>query len=112
MADFYAVRITKQAQEQLREIIRYISVQLQVSETALHLLDLLEEEISSLSQFPYRFALTGEEPWHNLGIHKMSVKNYLVYFWIEEAAKTVHVTAIVYGRRDQVSVLSKMNLTN
>ena len=77
-----------------------------------HLLDLLEEEISSLSQFPNRFALAEEEPLHNLGIHKMPVKNYLVYFWIKEAAKTVHVTAIVYGRRDQVSVLSKMNLTN
>ena len=35
MADFYTINITDQAQEQLREIVHYISVQLQTPETAL-----------------------------------------------------------------------------
>ena len=112
MADFYTVNMTEQAREQLREIVHYISVQLQAPETALRILDVLEEEITSLSQFPNRIALTEEEPWHSYGIHKMPVKNYLVYFWVDEAAKAVHVTAIIYGRRDQISALSKMKLGN
>lgn len=112
MADFYTVTMTKQAQEQLREIVHYISVQLQAPETALRMLDVPEEEITSLSQLPKCIALTEEEPWHSYGIHKMPVKNYLVYFWVDGAAETVHVTAVIYGRRDQVSALSKIKLGN
>ena len=45
--------------------------------------------------------LTEEEPWHSYCIHKLVVGNYLIYFWIDEAAFTVWITAVVYGSRDQ-----------
>jgi len=35
----------------------------------------------------------------------MPVKNFLVYYWIDENHKTVWITAIVYGGRDQLNVL-------
>ena len=110
MPEKYTVKITSQAQEQLREIVSYIRFTLQSPGTALKMLDTLEEEIASLDQFPNRVPLTEEEPWHSQGIHKLSVKNYLVYFWINEVAKTVQVIGVIYGRRDQRYELS--NLTN
>lgn len=64
------------------------------------MLDTLAEEIFSLDQFPYRAPLTEEEPWHSQGVHALTVKNFLVYFWVDEAAKKVQVMGIVYGRRD------------
>lgn len=81
MAETYVVKITTQAQEQLHQITHYIASELKAPDTALHLLDTLEDAISSLSEFPQRIALTEEEPWHNYGIRKMPVKNFLVYFW-------------------------------
>lgn len=107
MADDYVVKITMQAQEQMQETARYIADNLQAPETALRMLDTLEKEIASLSRFPNRIALTEEEPWRNYGVHKMPVKNYLIYFWIDEVAHKVQVTAAVYGKRDQMQQLSK-----
>ena len=97
----YQVKLTKQAQEQLREIFSYIRYTLQAPETAMKMLNTLETEIASLSRFPARVPLTEEEPWHSQGIHKFPVKNYLVYFRIDEDRKTVQVIAVIYGRRDQ-----------
>ena len=108
MDKIYEVRISKQAERQLKEIIQYISYTLQATGTAEKMLDLLEREILSLSSFPNRIPLTKDEPWHSQGIHKMVVKNYLVYFWVDENTQTVHIIAVVYGRRDQKQLLAHM----
>ena len=104
----YEVKITEPAQRQLQEIVRYIAGDLQEKRTALWMLDTLEKEILSLSTLPNRVALTEEEPWHSAGIRKLSVKNYLVYFWVNEERKKVQITAVVYGRRDQRTALQNM----
>lgn len=110
MPEEYKVSITAQAQEQLRDIVGYITYTLQAPKTALKMLDTLEKEISSLSQFPNRVALTEEDPWRTQGIHKMPIKNYLVYFWVDELDKHVHVTGVIYGRRDQRHQLNNMDM--
>lgn len=61
----YLVKITTQAEEQMQEITRYIASELKAPESALHLLDVMDSAIASLSQFPQRIALTEEEPWHS-----------------------------------------------
>lgn len=109
MPEKYAVKITTQAQEQLREMISYINYTLQAPGTAMKMLDVLEKEIASLAQFPNRVPLIEEEPWHGQGIHKLPVKNYLIYFWVDEEAKKVQVIGIIYGRRDQRHQLSNLD---
>lgn len=110
MPEIYTVKITKQAQEQIREIIGYIRFTLQAPGTAMKMLNTLEQEITSLDRFPNRVPLTDEEPWHSQGIHKLTVKNYLVYFWVDEAAKIVQVIGVVYGRKDQRHQLSNIDM--
>lgn len=106
----YFVKITTQAEEQLRAIVKYISSELKAPKAALSLLDEIESATSSLSQFPQRVVLTEEEPWRSLGIRKMPVKNFLVYFWIDEENIKVQVTAVIYGRRAQMKQLSQMDM--
>lgn len=48
MAETYAVKITTQAEEQMQEITHYIASELKAPDAALHLLDALEDAISSL----------------------------------------------------------------
>ena len=105
----YIVKIARQAHEQMQEIVKYIVSELKAPRAALRLLGEMEGAISSLSQFPQRIALTEEEPWHSHGIHKMPVKNFLIYFWIDEETGKVQVTAVIYGRRDQMKQLSQMD---
>lgn len=108
MADIFQVKITDYAQSQLKEITQYISHELENPEAAIHTLNILEKSISSLSQLPERVALTEEQPWHNLGIHKLPVKNFFIYFWIDKKHLKVQITAIVYMKRDQNTQLSQM----
>lgn len=108
MNENYSVRITPQAQAHLSEITGYIANSLQAPTAALRLLDTLEKAINSLSFMPHRIALTDEEPWKTKGIHRMVVRNFLVYFWIDEQENTVHITAVIYGRRDQAQQLAQM----
>lgn len=110
MGKTYNVKITSQAEEQIQEIIHYITYELKSSDAALHLLDALEDSFTSLSHFPQRVALIAEEPWHANGIHRLPVKNFLVYFWIDEGNMRVQITAIIYEKRDQLRQLSQMDM--
>lgn len=106
----YIVKITSQAEEQIQEIVNYITHELMTPESALRLLDTLEDSFSSLTQFPQRVALVNDEPWHTNEIHCLPVKNFLVYFWIDEDNMKVQITAVIYSKRDQLQQLSQMDM--
>lgn len=106
----YIVKITSQAEEQIQEIINYITHELMAPESALHLLNTLEDSFASLAHLPQRVALIDEEPWRTNGIHRLPVKNFLVYFWIDENNMKVQITAIIYSKRDQLQQLSQMDM--
>ena len=38
----------------------------------------------------------------------MPVKNFLVYYLVDEEKKVVWITAVIYGRRDQIAALFDM----
>lgn len=108
MKNEYDVRITPQAQEQLEELFYYIAYNLQSPSAAKTMLDTLQNAIASLKALPNRVTLTDEEPWRSLGVHKMVVKSYLVYFLVDEAKSQVQVTAIIFSKRDQARALEVM----
>lgn len=110
MGKNYTVKITSQAEEQIQEIMHYIAYDLKAPAAALHLLDALEDSFASLTYFPQRVTLIDEEPWHTSGIHRLPVKNFLVYFWIDEDNLKVQITAVIYTKRDQLHQLSKMDM--
>lgn len=105
----YKVKITPFAFTQLAETAKYISDVLLVPETALKWLDVLRSSIASLSSMPSRFPLTEEQPWREKGIRKLTVKGFFVYYLVDEAKKTVKVTAVIYGRRDRISALKELD---
>lgn len=105
----YNVKITSQAEEQIQEIIYYITHELKAPDAAHHLLDALEDTFASLAYSPQRVALIADEPWHTKDIHRLPVKNFLVYFWIDEDHLKVQITAIIYSKRDQLHQLSQMD---
>lgn len=106
----YTVRITRQARELLRGIKKYISEELLAPEAAQNTIAVLKKEIKSLSSMPERIELTEEEPWRSEGIHRMHVKNYYVYFWIDEENSKVQITSVIYVARDQAAQLELMEM--
>ena len=106
----YEVRITLQAQAHLREIRDYIAQKLLAPEAAKNTVQRLGTVMASLSQMPNRVPLIEEEPWRSEGVRVKAIRNFLIYFWVNEAEKTVQVIAVIYARRDQTSVLSQLDL--
>lgn len=104
----YRVKMTDHAIGQMQEAVGYISRSLRAPDVAERWAARVEKEIASLDGMPRRYPLTEEEPWRTEGVRKMPVEHFLVYYWIDESSSTVWITAIVYGRRDQLKALREM----
>ena len=65
-------------------IVRYISNDLLASEAADSLMNDIKEVILGLTDLPKRYALIEEEPWRSEGVRKIVVKNFLVYYWVDD----------------------------
>lgn len=74
----YEVTLTPEAKRDLREIYRYIAVDLQSEQNANGQLDRLEENILKLDEMPERFRVYDREPWRSRNLRVMPVDNYLV----------------------------------
>ena len=105
MPETYRILITPTAQEHLRDIAGYIAVDIDSPQAAARLLDYLQAQIRSLAMMPERTPLADDVPAKDMGIHKMTARNYLVYYWINRQKHAVHVLAVLYGRRDQLTHL-------
>ena len=101
----YQVDVSEPAENDLKEIVRYIASQLSAPLSAIHLMDFIESAIEDLSDMPQRFPLISDERLSQMGYRKLVVKNYVVFFSIDERNKVVEVGRILYGRRDWINLL-------
>ena len=99
--DEYSIRITRQAREHLREIRSYIEHTLFAPAAAKNTIATIKAKMQTLKSLTERTRLTPEQPWHDLKIHRVRVKNYYIYYWIDNEQKKVQITGIIYVKRDQ-----------
>lgn len=112
MDDRYEVKITRHAEASMREIAQYIAFDLLAPDAAVNLLMTFQQEIDKLDHTPHRVLLTPEEPWHSEGVHRLPVRNFYVYFWVDEDRKKVQVIDVIYMKRDQLRQLMAMPLND
>jgi len=101
----YRVDVSEPAENDLRDIVRYIASQLSAPISALHMMELLEEAMVGLSDMRQRCPLVADERLSQMGYRKLIVKNYVVFFSVDEKNKVVDVERILYGRRDWLRIL-------
>ena len=104
----YAVEMTRQAEEQLSEIVQYISVTLGSPQAGMSTLDALEEEIDSLSAMPFRYPAIEDDPAGDRGIRKTRAKNFNIYYQVNDTQKQVNILAVCYARRDQKRIIENL----
>ena len=107
MAEKYKVIITPEAQEDIRNSVRYIARALANPQAAMSLQEGLRKEITSLETMPLRYKVVDEQPWGALGVRKTIVKNHYVYYITDDESKTVSVIAVIYVRMDQQKQANK-----
>jgi len=101
----YQIDVSEPAENDLKEIIRYIASQLSAPLSAINLMDLFATAIDGLSDMPQRYPLISDERLLQMGFRMLVVKNYVVFFSIDEKNKVVEVVRILYGRRDWHNLL-------
>jgi toxin ParE1/3/4 len=101
----YRVDISEPAENDLRDIVRYISAQLSAPMTAIKMMDTMNEAITGLAHMPQKCTFLTDERLAMLGYRKLPVKNNIVFFTIKEKSKVVDVERILYARRDWQRIL-------
>lgn len=101
MSDLYKLIILPEAQQDIRNIVLYIARELAAPQAALHLQDEFEKGIRSLAEMPKRIKTVEESPWKEAGLRKTRVKNYYIYFFVDDEEMAVKVSAVIYVGRDQ-----------
>ncbi|MBQ9044978.1 MAG: type II toxin-antitoxin system RelE/ParE family toxin [Oscillospiraceae bacterium] len=107
--DHYKIIITPDAENDLAELINYISDVLLARDTARSYIRTIREAISILNEMPARYKAVDNEPWHSRGIRRIIAKNFYVYYRIDEEHRRVFILNIIYARRDQLRALEQMN---
>jgi plasmid stabilization system protein ParE len=85
--------------------ITYIAETLAAPQAALDLLDALEESLSRLEDFPYscRVYQPVKRLEHEYRI--LTVKNYAVFYTVNEQEKLVEIYRVLHARRDFAKLL-------
>lgn len=103
----YSVKISEQAEADLKDIFEYVAFELLSMQTAFELLDRLESKILNLNQMPHRYRAYDKEPWKSKGLRVMPVENYIVLYSPDEESEVVNIVRVMYGGRDIETQLNK-----
>jgi plasmid stabilization system protein ParE len=101
----YRIEISAPAEDDLRNIVRYISAQLSAPMTALKMMETIEKAVSELAYMPKSYPPVLDEHLSAAGYRKLIVKNHIVFFTINEEKKVVDIIRILYARRDWRHIL-------
>ena len=101
----YKVYLSEPAENDLCDVARYISAQLDAPVTALKMMDVIDEAISALASMPQKCPPVTDERLMAMGYRKLIVKNYIIFFTVDKKNKVVDVERILYVRRDWLRIL-------
>lgn len=101
--DQYMVQMTDEALSNMEEIYRYIADKLKSPENAIGQYNRIADEILFLHIFPARYPPVDFEPERSLGLRRMLVDNYSVFYVVHGSC--VIVTNVLYSASDIVQRL-------
>lgn len=96
----YIVCYSDEAKDDLRNIFMYIAYELGSRDNAEGQVNRIREAIKKLDEFPRRNPTVPYEPWTGLGMHRLNVDNYAVFYLVDEDNERVEIVRIPYGARD------------
>ena len=102
----YTVTYSPKALEDLKGIYAYIAFSLDVPDTAQKQVNRIRKAVRSLSSMPQRYAPVDWEPWHGMGMHKLPIDNFMVFYLADADTKVVTVVRIFYGGRDVRNIVN------
>lgn len=98
----YKIQLSIKAKNDYKKIISYLKNELLEPSIANRYAELINSEIQTLSYFPQKHAIIDKEIVKELEYRKLVVKNYIVFYRINERKKVVEVYRILYGASEWI----------
>lgn len=89
----------------MHNIFSYFTETLKEPASALRVYQSSRYQISKLSAMPARNRVMDDQPYASIGVRRLFVENYVVFYVIDETAMIVHVIRVLYNRREWKSIL-------
>lgn len=94
----YTVKMSEEAENNLKAVIEYISIELKMPHAASNLYYKIKNLIQSLATMPERFKEYDKEKYKSYNLRMVSVDNYCIFYTVDNDNKIVYVTNILYGK--------------
>ena len=101
----YKVAYLPLALHDLLSIGKYIKEKLHNPQAAEDLAEEIVAKIENLKDFPYANRIYLPLKKLKQEYRRMVVKNYLIFYWVDEENKTVTVARVIYSRRPPLEEL-------
>jgi toxin ParE1/3/4 len=101
----YSIEITEPAERDLLEISNYIAKELMEPSIAMKLINKIGDVILDLEEMPFRNGLVLDERLAHLGIRRIIVNNYTVFYIVSEEGNVVTIIRILYSKREWMNLL-------
>ncbi len=105
MSEKYNVRLSLEAEKDLRNIIIYIKDKLKEPTIAERYAHLMRNEIESLEYNPQRYAIIDNKKIKDLKVRKLIIKNYIAFYRVNAEKNIVNVERILYRTSNWMSKL-------
>lgn len=101
----YKILRTDKAADQLTSLLLYIAESSGSTETALAYLDMLEGEIMKLAPTPHMGSYPRYSILRKQGYRVLIVRRQLIFYKVDDSAKTVTIHAVVDARQHYVDLI-------
>ena len=101
----YKIEYLPIAKQDMTEIVQYISQELCNPVAADNFTDEMIEAADRLCDFPYINSVHQTIKPLKHEYRKLLVKNYIMFYWVNESKKTVTIARVTYARRDYDKLL-------
>lgn len=101
----YKLVVSKPAEKDLADILQYISKDLSAPKAASDFLDEVLKCYDNVSANPLMYALCDNDRLKNKKYRKAIIKNYIMFYRVDETSDTVYIMRFIYGRRDYINLL-------
>lgn len=99
------VRMTGAAQRDVQAAVDYIEHVLLNPQAALDLTDAVASCVEALSEHPARYALADDAVLKMWQIRFAPVKNYLLFYFVDDQNACVQIVRFLYHKRNWISIL-------
>lgn len=106
--DSYDYALTLSAEQDLDEILDYISVKLLNPDAASGFVNALESKIEEICMTPQIGSIVDNDFIKRNDVRLAHVKNYLIYYIVDELKKSIVILRIVLNRRNQEDIIKEL----